>query len=69
MPTCHYLVGGKKYDYQGLIARIKEALPYMFERAPIIEVRYGQTSTAKTGDAILDIKNKKYKTDIEEGTF
>lgn len=69
MPRNHYIVDGVKYDYQGLIERIKGALLYTFPRARIIEVRYGKESTAETGDAILDLRNRKYKTDIEEGEF
>ncbi len=69
MPSSHYIVDGLRYDYKELVARIKGALPHTFKRARIIEVRYGKKSTAKTGDAILDLKNKRYKTDIEEGEF
>lgn len=69
MPNCYYIVDGMRYDYQGLITRIRDALPFTFKKANIIEVCYGNKSMAETGDAILDLKERKYKTDIEEGKF
>jgi hypothetical protein len=65
----NYKVGGERCDYQGLIEKIKDALPYTFKKVRVVEVRYGNKSTAETGDAILDLKDKIYKTDIEQGNF
>lgn len=68
-PNCYYMVDGVCYDYPGLISRVRDALPYTFKKAHIIDVCYGNKSTAETGDAILDLKKRQYKTDISEGIF
>lgn len=69
MHTGDYSVDRSRCNYQDIIERIRDGLTSIFGKAHIIEVRYGKKSTANTGDAILDLKEKRYRTDIEEGVF
>lgn len=69
MPKDSYMVDSRRYKYQDVVATIRKALQYTFTKASIIEVEYGDGAGAGTGYAALDLKNKRYETDIEKGTF